>query len=128
MDRPVALIVDDNKTNLQVMASLLDQEGLDHIDVIDSRLIKHAIEHLTAPRIVFLDLEMPGMSGYDILSLLQADERFATVPIVAYTVHVSETSQAFNRGFHSFLAKPIDPDQFSAQLARILNGERVWVR
>jgi len=128
MNRPVALIVDDNKTNLQIMASLLDREGLDHIAVLDSRQTAHMIENLSDLRIVFLDLEMPGMNGYDVLSMLQADERFAAVPVVAYTVHVSETSEAFNRGFHSFLAKPIDPDKFSAQLTRILSGERVWAR
>jgi len=128
MNRPVALIVDDNKTNIQILASLLDQEGLDHIALLDSRLTASAIQKLGSLEIVFLDLEMPGLSGYDVLSLFQADERFQSVPIVAYTVHVSETSEAYHRGFHSFLAKPIDPDKFPAQLARILHGERVWAR
>jgi CheY-like chemotaxis protein len=128
MNRPVALIIDDNKTNLQIMAGLLGREGLDHIAVIDSRLTTHVIQDLERLQIVFLDLEMPVLSGYDVLSLLQADQRFAAVPIVAYTVHVSESAEAFHRGFHSFLAKPIDPDQFPAQLARILHGERVWAR
>ena len=128
MNRPIALIVDDNKANVQIMGSLLEHEGLDHVDVLDSRFVISTIQNLERLRIVFLDLEMPGLNGYEVLSLLQADERFATVPIVAYTVHVGQTSEAYDSGFHSFLAKPIDSDKFPAQLASILKGERVWAR
>ena len=128
MNRPLALIIDDNKTNLQIIGNLLEREGLDHIDLLDSRKTASTIQTIDNLTIVFLDLEMPGLNGYDVLSLFQADARFHSVPVVAYTVHVSETSEAFNRGFHSFLAKPLDPDEFPAQLASILGGQRIWVR
>ena len=128
MNRPLALVIDDNKTNLRIIGSLLEREGLDHIDLADSRQTASTMQNLEQLTIVFLDLEMPGMNGYDVLNLFKADQRFRSVPVVAYTVHVSETSEAYTRGFHSFLAKPLDPDEFPAQLARILHGERVWVR
>jgi two-component system, cell cycle response regulator DivK len=60
------------------------------------------------------------------LEKLKADARYQQVPIVAYTVHVSEINVAYQRGFDSFIGKPVDPDRFPGQLARILRGEAVW--
>lgn len=48
------------------------------------------------------------------------------VPIVAYSVHVSEIEIARRAGFDGFLGKPLDADRFSDQLRRILSGEQVW--
>jgi CheY-like chemotaxis protein len=84
------------------------------------------LNELAAIDVVFLDLEMPGANGYQVLEKLRADPRFQSVPVVAYTVHVSEISVAHEQGFHSFLGKPLDADRFPDQLARILSGESVW--
>jgi CheY-like chemotaxis protein len=75
---------------------------------------------------VFLDLEMPNINGYELFEKLKVDARFKDVPIVAYTVHVSEINVIRGLGFHSFIGKPLDADAFPDQLARILRGERVW--
>jgi DNA-binding NarL/FixJ family response regulator len=58
--------------------------------------------------------------------MLKSYEYLGRVPVVAYTVHVSEINRAYQLGFHSFIGKPIDPDKFPDQLARILRGEPVW--
>ena len=128
MNQPIALIIDDNKINLQIIADLIQREGFDYVTVSDSRQTTATLNELPHVEIVFLDLEMPGLNGYDVLALIQNDSRFNEVPVVAYTVHVSEAREAFNRGFHSFLAKPIDQDLFPEQLRSILSGQRVWAR
>jgi CheY-like chemotaxis protein len=78
--------------------------------------------------VIFLDLEMPGIDGYPMLSYLKNDDRFNNVPVVAYTVHMSEMNVARQKGFHSFLGKPLDADLFPEQLAAILRGEHVWTK
>jgi CheY-like chemotaxis protein len=78
--------------------------------------------------VIFLDLEMPERSGYEVLQEIQADDRFVRVPVVAYTVHANEILTALQVGFHSYLPKPLDSDRFGGQLDRILKGERVWER
>jgi len=50
------------------------------------------------------------------------------VPIIAYTVHVSEIDVVRQHGFDGFLGKPLDSARFPQQLARILNREPVWER
>ena len=126
MSQPHAVIIEDNTQNVQVLGSLLTKEGVTHTDILDSTLVAEALQAIEHVDVVFLDLEMNRLSGYDILEMFKADPRFQDVPIVAYTVHVSEINTAYQQGFHSFLSKPIDSDQFSDKLARILRGERVW--
>ena len=48
------------------------------------------------------------------------------VPIVAYTVHMSELDAVYEFGFDGFICKPLDDERFPNQLGRILNGEGVW--
>ncbi|HRF97817.1 MAG TPA: response regulator, partial [Aggregatilineales bacterium] len=94
--------------------------------VTNPSLLDATLNQAGAIRVIFLDLEMPDIDGYQVLQKLKADSRFVGVPIVAYTVHVSEVHVAYENGFDGFLGKPIDSDKFPDQLARILMGEAVW--
>lgn len=121
-----ALIIDDNADNVGVLAEMLMIEGLEYTAIQNPTQIDNVIAANADFDIVFLDLEMPHINGYEMLEKLHADTRFDQVPIVAYTVHVSEVNVIRKLGFHSFLSKPLDADQFPNQLARILNDEGVW--
>ncbi len=121
-----ALVIDDNSNNRGVLAELLEIEGIRCTEVRDPLLLDNMLSQIAPVNVVFLDLEMPGIDGYGVLEKLKAMPGFANVPVVAYTVHVSEINAARQRGFHSFLGKPLDADTFPAQLASILSGERVW--
>jgi two-component system cell cycle response regulator DivK len=111
---------------VHVLAGLMNEEGIEHTHVTDPRKLDAALDAITQLDVVFLDLEMPGLNGYEVLEKLKADTRFQGVPVVACTVHISEISVANKQGFDSFIGKPINPDRFSGQLHRILNGEEVW--
>jgi two-component system cell cycle response regulator DivK len=124
---PQALIIDDNGQNVQVLVNLLSDEGLDSLQVTNPKQLNSVLQSLGKIEIVFLDLEMPGLTGYEILEMLKLDDRFAGVPIVAYTVYSNEINRAYELGFDSFIGKPLDPDKFPDQLAKILSGEAVWV-
>jgi two-component system, cell cycle response regulator DivK len=125
---PHALVIDDNAKNIDVLSTLLAKEGVKTTEVSNSNQVAGMLDSLDTVQVVFLDLEMPGKSGYDVLALLKSNPHFARVPVVAYTVHVSEINVAHQQGFHSFLGKPLDPKKFPEQLARILKGEQVWER
>jgi two-component system, cell cycle response regulator DivK len=121
-----ALIVDDNALNVNVLARLLATEGVDNTSVLEPLELAAVLDQLDAVNVVFLDLEMPHIDGYQVLEQLKGDERFRSVPIVAYTVHVSEMKESLNQGFDGFIGKPLNSDRFPDQLSRILNGEPVW--
>ncbi len=126
MNQLQALIIDDNHANLGVLSRLLSKQGIVSTVISDVNQLDHVLENLAKVDIAFVDLELPEINGYEILAKLKADVRFEAIPIVAYTVHVSEINVAHHEGFHSFLAKPVDTDKFPEQLAKILSGEHVW--
>lgn len=121
-----ALIIDDNAQNMGVIARLLAKQGFRTTQAADASNLEALLKTLEPVDIVFLDLELPGMSGFEVLKAMKADHRFNQVPIVACTVHLSAINQAHQAGFHSFLGKPLDAGRFPEQVARILDGERVW--
>lgn len=121
-----ALIIDDNLKNLSVLARLLSEQDVTSTQITNPRLIDQTLAVAGKIDVVFVDLEMPGLNGYDVLHKLKANDKFIGVPIVAYTVHVSEINQAHRGGFDGFVGKPLDPDRFPDQLARLLRHEQVW--
>lgn len=126
MSQQHALVIDDNAQNRKVLVQLLAKQGIDAIEVPDSRKLSNDLPAIGAVDVVFLDLEMPGLDGYDVKNLLR--EQLGATPIVAYTVHVSEMNVVRQSGFDGFIGKPVDTVRFPDQLARILNGQQVWER
>jgi two-component system, cell cycle response regulator DivK len=126
MSQPHAVIIDDNAKNVSVLAQMLADENVTNTQITRPQQIDAFLQNVGQVDVIFLDLEMPGLDGYDVLKKLRSDSRFQGVPIVAYTVHVSEIHAASQEGFDSFIGKPLDPDKFPGQLARILRGVPVW--
>lgn len=126
MARAQAVVVDDNDDNVVVLSELLAMNGVDCIPIYRPTDVLAVLNSLQSLNLVFLDLEMPRMNGYEVLETVKQHPRFGDVPVVAYTVHVSEVNTAHRVGFHSFIGKPIDADAFPTQLARLLQGEQVW--
>jgi two-component system cell cycle response regulator DivK len=126
MSHAHALIIDDNRLNIQVLAMLLEQEAFSYVATDSIRQVAQLLDQQGAVDIVFLDLEFPNGDGFSLLGTLKADSRLKGVPIVAYSVHTGEMSKAQRAGFHSFIGKPLNSKRFPNQLQRILNGIPVW--
>ena len=126
MSEKRALIIDDNAKNVNVLVRLLQGQGVGSTQLADPRKLDDTLQGMAAVDVIFLDLEMPMIDGFQVLDTLKADVRFQSVPVVAYTVHVSEINAAHQHGFDGFIGKPLDSDKFPDQLARILSGEAVW--
>ncbi|MBC7811427.1 MAG: response regulator [Burkholderiales bacterium] len=126
MTQPHALIIDDNSKNLGVLSRMLAKQGVTCTEMQNPAQLEAFMANTPHIDVAFIDLELPNISGYEILNLLRSDGRFDNVPLVAYTVHISEINTALKEGFHSFLGKPLDATRFPDQLQRILRGEQVW--
>lgn len=126
MSASQALVVDDNSKNVTILARMLSKEGFNSIQVTNPKILDSVLEPQHDIRVIFLDLEMPGIDGFQILKKIKSISSFDDVPVIAYTVHVSEIQVALDKGFDGFIGKPLDSDKFPDQLERILNGEGVW--
>ena len=126
MSQKHALIVDDNTQNLKVLVQLLAKQGVACTEVSDSNKLAGILSSGQQIDVAFLDLEMPGLDGYSVKEMVRS--KVGNIPIIAYTVHVSEINTVHQAGFDGFLGKPLDNTRFPDQLARILRGEPVWER
>jgi len=118
------LLTEDNETNQQIAAELLEAAGIEVEVAANGR---EAIDRLEASPpgrhdLVFMDLQMPVMDGYEATRLLRADPRFAALPIVAMTAHAmrEERDRCLAIGMNDHVAKPIEPPLLYALLRRWL--------
>ena len=98
MDKPFALIVEDDRDIVALFRHVLDLAGYRTEIVLHGKV---AVEHLakSTPDIVLLDLNLPGVSGGEILSFMDGDERLKNVPVVVITAHA-----------HLVETLPVEPD------------------
>lgn len=123
---PHALIIDDNRNNIDVLTMLLEREGVSQTAVQNARQVSKTLDQIDKVDVVFLDLEFPYGDGFQVLKTVKALPEFADVPVIAYTVHTSEIDEVRRAGFDGFLGKPLDSRRFSGQIKRILDGVPVW--
>jgi two-component system, cell cycle response regulator DivK len=120
-----ALIIEDDAVSVNVLRRLLDQVLVESLVIRDYEVYDY-LSGVTGSSIVFLDLEMPNVTGYEVLKLIRQLPAFDGVPVIAYTTHISHMNDVRLAGFDGFLGKPLDSASFPDQLARILQGEQVW--
>lgn len=121
-----ALIIDDDRSNLDVLAQLLELSGVRYTALLNAEEAPQLIESGKKFDIIIIDLEMPNINGYELLAFIQQQPHLSGVPVVACTVYSNEIATAHELGFHSFIAKPLDVDKFPQQLEMILSGQPVW--
>jgi two-component system, cell cycle response regulator DivK len=126
MSKTLALVIDDNLLNISVIVQLLKMEGIESISFQDTVSLLDKLASLNGVDVVFLDMEMPHHDGYEVFKALKSRPEFARVPIIAYSVHISEVEAVQEHGFNGFLGKPIDAERFPSQVEQILNGKSVW--
>lgn len=119
------LIIDDNTNNILVLEQLLRLEGIQPQRLSSTDQLEAALEQFDKIDVVFLDLEMPALNGYESLTVLRNHVKTEQATIIAYSVHTSQVSEAMARGFDGFLGKPLDAEAFPLQLQKILRGEQV---
>ncbi|MCL2391743.1 MAG: response regulator [Oscillospiraceae bacterium] len=102
-------IVDDNRTNLIVGKSALS--GAYHVYTIISGARMFQILKKTIPDLILLDLEMPEMSGYDILNRLKCDIGTAHIPVIFLTALSGEDTElkGLTMGAVDYITKPFSP-------------------
>ncbi|MEO8394530.1 MAG: response regulator [Chloroflexota bacterium] len=132
MDRlPAVLYVEDDRQSRKLMLMLLtDRMKLPNVTILantDNFLMQ--IDVLDPkPDVIFLDIHMEPLSGFDLLEILHDQAWTANVPIIALTASVmnEEVQRLKSSGFDGCLAKPIDLATFPDVLRRILAGETIW--
>jgi PAS domain S-box-containing protein len=115
------LVVDDNVDAAETMAMLLDVSGYETRTAFSGR---EALEvaRVFRPELIFLDIGMPGMNGYEAAQLLRADAQTASARLIALTGWGTDEDRRKSEaaGFDAHLTKPVEPSHIEGVLNRFL--------
>jgi two-component system, cell cycle response regulator DivK len=116
------LIVDDNPVNLKLVRFLLENEGYEVRTAADADAALHALEAF-APRLILMDIQLPGMDGLTLTRKLKADPRTHDIIIVALTAYAmkGDEDRALKAGCDGYVGKPIDTYALPALVTRYLS-------
>ncbi|MGH6659624.1 MAG: response regulator, partial [Sphingomicrobium sp.] len=117
------LIVEDNALNIKLFCDLLAAHGHVPEAVTDSRRALDAA-HRFQPELVITDIQLPHLSGLDLIKLIRADEAIAEVPIMAVTAYSAPGDEERIRaaGAQAYVSKPISVIRFAQTVDELLSA------
>ena len=115
------LVVDDNPTNLKLARILLECEGYEVRVAEDAEKALRVLESFQ-PRVILMDLQLPGMDGLELTRRLKADPRTRAIRILAVTscAMKGDEERALAAGCDGYVTKPIDTVALPRLLAETL--------
>ena len=118
------LIVDDNAVNLKLLRVLLAGEGYAVRTAIDAEDAMAVLQEFR-PRLILMDLQMPGMDGLELTRRLKKDPVLAETVIVALTAYAmkGDEDKALEAGCDGYITKPIDTRMLTATIAGYLGRD-----
>jgi CheY-like chemotaxis protein/anti-sigma regulatory factor (Ser/Thr protein kinase) len=121
---PTVLVVEDERINLLYLQELLRRNGFSVETAGDGATALEAVKN-RIPRLVCLDIGLPGMSGLEVIERLKEDERTRDIPVIALTAHAGEDNLALFReaGFEEIVTKPFHERRLLEAIDRVLEPD-----
>jgi len=122
------LIVDDDPVIQKLIKNMLAKNGYKNIQIAGSGEEAMKMMKKTPPDFVALDIQLPGMKGYEVSQKMRADKSTAHIPILMMTGEDLDADKALEKSFRSgvtdFIAKPINRIEFTARVKAALTIKR----
>jgi two-component system cell cycle response regulator DivK len=117
------LIVEDNALNIKLFCDLLAAHGHQPEAVTDSRNALDKARELE-PDLVITDIQLPHVSGLDLIRMIRRDDKLAQVPIMAVTAYSARGDEERIRaaGAQAYVSKPISVMRFAQTVDELLAG------
>ena len=119
------LVVDDEPDILSVLVYHLSREGYQVKTAVNGQGALKAAE-ADRPDLIILDLMLPGMDGYEVLSRLRSDERLGSIPVILLTALVEEEERVkgFEVGADDYIAKPFSARELGLRVEALLRRSK----
>jgi len=129
------LVVDDQKHIVRLVQITLEKAGYEVVTAYDGVEALEQVEKEN-PDMIVLDVMMPRMDGFEVLSRLQADPRHQHIPVIMLTAKAQDADifKGWQSGVSSYLVKPFNPRELLTFVQRIFQSleepppeaEQVW--
>ncbi len=120
----VVLVVEDEPDSMAVVTEILEHHNIMVHQCPSAEEALQLMQSMT-PTMAILDLALPEMDGWALLSHIRANPATASIPVVAVTAfHSASVAQkAIAAGFNAYFPKPIETTSFVRELERIVNNQ-----
>ena len=116
------LIIDDDPRNIFALTAVLRRKGYECVSVPDAGAGISLLESDPAIGIILMDMMMPEMDGAEAIRVLQENELFSRIPVIAVTAQamVGDKERCLAAGAAGYISKPVDVDLLLAELDKHL--------
>ncbi len=122
------LIVDDQPDNVELLEQLLAQSGYTQVSATTNSLEVCDLHRKNRYDLILLDLQMPGMEGFEVMSGLNAVESDGYAPVLAITAQPGHKLRALTSGAKDFIAKPYDLVEVRTRIHNMLELRLLYKR
>ncbi len=114
---PNVLIVDDASANLELLAGILRERGIEPRPVLSGQLALMAAQ-ADPPDLILLDITMPVMNGFEVYERLKADAALKNIPVIFITalMETADKLKAFSMGAVDYVTKPFQAEEVCARV------------
>jgi CheY-like chemotaxis protein len=120
------LLVEDNPDDIKLTKRAFNKCDI-CADICNLEVVKdgvEAIEHLNTsilPKIILLDLKLPGMDGFEVLKYIRSNDRTKLIPVIILTssTELNDIKRAYLLGANSYICKPVDFKKFNEVTLRL---------
>ena len=102
------LIVDDREANVSLVAQILSEDGYTNVTTTTNSLEVCALHRKNPYDLIVLDLQMPGMDGFEVMDGLKAGAAEDYLPVIALTAQPAHKLRALQAGARDFISKPFE--------------------
>jgi putative two-component system response regulator len=119
------LAVDDVEMNLDLLEVMLSEFEGSFLKAGNGSEALDLLSNHTDIDTILLDLEMPVMNGFELLSLLKIDDRYRDIPVIVVTADKNEVLRALSLGANDFVTKPYNPEELKLRVRNHLHSKKL---
>jgi two-component system, cell cycle response regulator len=114
------LIVDDRESNVSLLDQILSEDGYTRVTTTTNSLEVCALHRKNRYDLIVLDLQMPGMDGFQVMDGLKTDESESYLPVIVLTAQPGHKLRALQAGAKDFISKPFDLVEVKTRIYNML--------
>ena len=111
------LIIEDQEDNRRIMTDMLNAAGFEVIEAVNGE-DGVSMAEANVPDLILMDIQLPGVDGYEATRRIRAKPDLGAIPIIAVTSYAlsGDDKKAFEAGCDAYLAKPFSPRELLAKI------------
>ncbi len=119
------IIVDDEPDNIGVVELVMEYHGA-QVRVAENGFACLALLEQSIPTVMLVDIQMPGMTGYELLRRVRENALWRHIPLIAITAYamIGDAERILSFGFDGYLPKPVDALKLAQQVREIVEAKQ----